>query len=96
MRLWPSVCSSTTETFYYLVLTWLISRGQPMFLWKEKEARETGQNTKHNHNGILTTTALTGPVMQSLTCGFQRREQEQIWIHVQQNYTLEGGEKQKI
>lgn len=58
-------------------------------LERKRGVRGTGQNTKHNHNGILTMTAPTVPEMRSLTCRFQRREQEQICIHVQQKSNLE-------
>ncbi|KAL1251664.1 hypothetical protein QQF64_019460 [Cirrhinus molitorella] len=69
----PEKKESSTETFYYLALTWLMSRRQQMFLWEEKKFTGTGPNIKHNRNGILTRTALTVPV-KSLTCGFQHRE----------------------
>ncbi len=57
-----------------------------MFLWKEKEARKTGSKHKAQPqwNTYHDSTDSSG-----VTCGFQRREQEQIWIHVQQNSTLE-------
>lgn len=62
---------------------------------ERKLGQRTGQDTKHNHNGILPMTTSTVPATKSLTCGFQHREQEPIWIYLHQNYILEEGERNR-